>query len=299
MADVTDTIDTAAAGMTRKVGPLPAWAWAGMVVAGVTATILIRKRFAPSAEPAEPGAEGEPGDVLDELTATSAPFLPGGFVVGGGPAQATGVTGDPDLIAEPPAPPDPETNADWGQAASRFLISRGVQGTIATDAISRFLGGQTLTAQGQAVIDMAIAAVGAPPQPVPPPTVSPTPEPVPSPGGGGQADPPPKRKRPKNNSPKPAPAKVTEPAKREPAVKVVEPPKPAPKPAPNPVRQTITLGYGDTLYGLYRQVYGSAPSVAQIRAVAAFNGLSVGGPPNYFITPWRVGQAVKFPTQEP
>lgn len=287
---MADPIETAADNLTRKVGPLPAWAWAGITVAGVTTVILIRRRYlaAGGANGAEPEGDSGEGGTFDEMY--GAPSLPGGFVIGGGvPGTGSDVTGDDPTTPETPEPP--ATNADWQREAVRYLTARGVQPTLALDSVSRFLAGRTLTSQGQAIIDMALRGVGAPPQPVPPATVSPTPEPVPSPGGGGTT---PKPK------PKPAPVKtVDKPATvTKPAVRTSTP-KPPPAPKPDPVRTTVTLSYGDTLYALYRRVYGHYPSVAQVRAVAAFNGLSVGPAPNYNISPWRVGQAVKFPTQEP
>ncbi len=197
MTNVADSLGTVGDSLGNKVGPLPVWAWAGMAAAGVSAAILIRRRYRTGPAVVAPAAE--PGV---EVEGSPSPFLPGGFVIGGGPTGATGNTGPTD---PPASPARPRTNSDWQQDAQRFLIGRGYQGTVVTDALARFLSGRSLTQQGAAIIDAAIAAVGAPPQPVPPPVISPAPEPLPSPGGGGIA--------PAPRPPSPAPAPVPYPTR--------------------------------------------------------------------------------------
>lgn len=254
MTDVADSLGTVGDSLGTKVGPLPVWAWAGMAAAGVSAAILIRRRMrggsTPDAEAPEPGIEVDG-------SSTPSPFLPGGFVIGGGATQATGSTGPADT---PTAPERPRTNSDWQIDAQRFLIGRGYQGTVVTDALARFLSGRPLTPQGAAIIDAAIAAVGAPPQPVPPPTVSPTPEPVPSPGGGGST--------------------------------------PA-KPAARGTTVVSKTDQGTELYGLVQAAWGRPPSRPEWRTVAAANGLTVyrPDPARDFesVRPWRKGLTVTIP----
>lgn len=254
MSDVADSLGTVTDSLGNKVGPLPVWAWAGMAAAGVSAAILIRRRLANrgtvDAPPAEPGLDAE---------AAPSPFLPGGFVIGGGPTQATGNTGP---VEPPPAPERPRTNSDWQIDAQRFLIGRGYQGTVVTDALARFLSGRALTPQGSAIIDAAIAAVGAPPQPVPPPVVSPTPEPVGSPGGGGTTP--------------------TGPSTVRPSTTVV-----------------ARTDQGTELYGLIQTAWGRPPTRPEWRGVAAANGLDVyrPDPARDFesVRPWRKGSTYRIP----
>lgn len=202
--------------LARKVGPLPLGGWLAIAAVGVAAAIIIRRRLAANsaASSAEPALVGPDGERLDASAIAS--YTPGGFVVGGGPATATGGTPNDPTVTDPPTP---LTNSDWSAKAISYLLSRGYQGTIVVDGVERFLSGGVLTTQQQAMIDQALAAVGPPPQPVPPPVVTPEPLPVGGSGGGG-------------GTITPAPAPAPAPAPQKP-----------PPPTPYPTRPFRILRY--------------------------------------------------------
>lgn len=192
MTDLADALGDVAERAGTKVGPLPAWAWAGITAAGVGAVILIRRRSTGTvgAAPEADTAGMADTSAMSDMVAPSSPFVPGGFVIGSGPGTATGTTAsDTPNRADPTdtgsVDRSPATNSEWQQLAARYLIGRGYQPTVTADALGRYVSGRTLTRQGQAIVDEALAAIGPTPAPVPPPVVSPAPEPVPSPGGGG------------------------------------------------------------------------------------------------------------------
>jgi hypothetical protein len=80
------------------------------------------------------------------------------------------------------------TNADWGRAAVNLLVGLGVDPTTANQAIQLYLQSQTLTPDQQGSVNLAIQALGAPPQLPGPSTANPAPVVTP-PGGGGGAPP--------------------------------------------------------------------------------------------------------------
>lgn len=75
-------------------------------------------------------------------------------------------------------------NATWGVAAVNFLVGVGIDPTVANQAIQLYLNGQNLTTAQQADVNLAIEAIGPPPQ-LPGPS-SGNPPPVTNPGGGGK-----------------------------------------------------------------------------------------------------------------
>lgn len=269
--------DQIRAALSRKVGPLPLGAWLAIAAIGVVAAVAISRRRNPISAPPEPGTEVGPDTMSDEPTTGG---LPGGFVVGGGPTGATGQTGSPNGDGFLPVDTgEIATNAKWETAAARILIARGYQPTIVADALGRYMSGEILTRQQQAMIDLALIAVGPTPQPVPPPTVAPTPEPPPSGGGGGSAPTPP----PVVVAPPPVPA----------------PPPPAPAPDPVQSHTVSSTSASEYPYNLYKRYYGKYPTVAELRRWAAVNGRSVGPAPAYQISGHRVGTVYKFPKPAP
>lgn len=71
----------------------------------------------------------------------------------------------------------PTTNTQWAQLVADYLIGKGDDPTLVSNAISAYTNGQTLTTAEQAVINMALDVFGEPPEGVIP--VSTT-----APGGG-------------------------------------------------------------------------------------------------------------------
>lgn len=154
--------------LTRKLGPLPTWAWAAIPFGGYVAYAWWRSRSAP--------AVVDGGEVIpeDEIYLEGLPTVPtGGFNVAGGGSTAT------------VAPPEDtiDSNLEWGNRAVGFLISTGVSPTIAASAIGKYLYGSDipLNAQETAALNEALRKIGIPPEGVivpPATTAPPTPTPV-------------------------------------------------------------------------------------------------------------------------
>lgn len=159
--------DQIRAALTRKVGPLPVGAWLAVVAlgVGVTAAIIRRRRAAAGLDP-------EPQKADAPTTDEGNPFTPGGFTVGGlNPGTGSGIPSS----SLPSSTPEVRTNSDWETGAIRWAIAKGFTPTMASGAIAKFIGGQSLTAQEGALVDAALAANGPPPENVPPPNVETTP----------------------------------------------------------------------------------------------------------------------------
>lgn len=125
----------------KKIGPLPAGAWAVIVVAGLGIGYFINNR----------SAKKNAGPTEQQLTET-------GVGVGGGkflPIDPPSDTGDDDKL--------PETNQSWGNKAITWLIAQSFDGVVANNAVNKFLTGQTLSAQESALIAMVLAHFGPPP----------------------------------------------------------------------------------------------------------------------------------------
>lgn len=67
-----------------------------------------------------------------------------------------------------------QTNEAWAQAAKNYLISQGVDGKEASDAIDLYINAQALNNKQNAMISTVVRALGAPPQSLPPVTGQPT-----------------------------------------------------------------------------------------------------------------------------
>jgi hypothetical protein len=87
---------------------------------------------------------------------------------GGGSGTAPGSTGDSTTAGQY------ADNDAWARAAINYLVGIGVDPTAANAAIQSFLASQSLTANQQADVNLAIQRIGAPPTP-------PTPDTAPSP----------------------------------------------------------------------------------------------------------------------
>jgi hypothetical protein len=149
----------------KQIGPLPLGAWIGVVAGGLGLAWYVNRNSG--------SATSNP---IEEST---------------GIAAETGVgTGGQQFIYDPPqgGPASPtvyETNEQWGRAAILHLLSEGKDPGTSTLAVSRYLGEYSLTADQQALVSLAIAKLGPPPQlPSNPPDLpgtTPTPTPTPTP----------------------------------------------------------------------------------------------------------------------
>lgn len=166
--------ETAAAGsldfLKNKVGPLPLGVW---LVIGLGVFLYVQHRQTASThngatatdaagnqgaiDPATGFVYGSPED----LASLHGVISGGGS--GGGDSGAGG-GGDNGAGAKTYA-----TNADWGRAAVNYLVGLGIDPTVATQAIQQYLASQTLTDTQQGNVNLAIQALGPPPQ-LPPPS---------------------------------------------------------------------------------------------------------------------------------
>lgn len=128
----------------KQIGPLPLGAWV-VVVAGGLAIGWYSGAFSKK--------DADTEDMEDV-------GVPSGVGQGGVGTGWTPVDTSPDDDDDDDAPKD---NDEWYQKAARYLIARGYSGTIVTQALSKFLAAQTLTAQERAIIDIVVGAIGAPP----------------------------------------------------------------------------------------------------------------------------------------
>lgn len=156
----------------EKVGPVPAWV---LVVGGGVGLGVLALRVRSSARSAPTPAP------LDVSTSEDAPYLPGLGPMSGGsvPLYNNAITGNGSLT-------NIKTNNDWNNYALSVLIGMGYDPTIAAGALSKFLDGTTLTAQENAMVQVALSKIGPAPTPPPPPRTSspvkanPLPSPVPT-----------------------------------------------------------------------------------------------------------------------
>lgn len=122
--------------LAHRIGPMPAGAWAALVAGGLGIAYYTRSHPAASASTVDTAAAQE----LDNtVTGTSAvPYT------GSGAGEIS-------------------TNDQWQARAVTYLISQGATGTSADEAVRNYLAGNTLTASQTALIDLVLAALGAPP----------------------------------------------------------------------------------------------------------------------------------------
>jgi hypothetical protein len=173
----------------EQIGPLPVWAWIGVVGAGLIATIMKRRKAASSASPAAIStATGTAGSlpntaVFDPTTgfyhdqSTGVYYDANGNVVtpsssGGGPGYYGGGGGG---SLTGPITPVYTDNVSWQRAAESALIAKGYDPSAVHTALSNYVNGNAEDQQGNAIVSQALLAVGPPPQAVPPPmSVPPT-----------------------------------------------------------------------------------------------------------------------------
>jgi Fibronectin type III domain len=159
--------------LTRKVGPFPVWVW-GILLAG--AIYLVRRRMGAAA-----GQQTDPAGNVGTIDPAT------GYVYGSQQDQAAMAAHN--STSTDTSSPSASTvggqyadNSSWGRAAVNYLVGLGEDPTAANEAIQQYLGSQQLTPQQQAMVNLAIQGIGAPPQ-LPGPTGTPPP-PVTTPPGG-------------------------------------------------------------------------------------------------------------------
>jgi hypothetical protein len=171
--------------LTQKVGPLPLWTWA---IAGAAIYLWFRNQQQASASAsasAVPNQQTDPAGNIGTIDPATgyvygtpedlAALAANNAGSGGGSAGATSTSGG-QAYAD---------NNSWGIAAVNYLVGLGIDATTANQAIALYLSSQPLTTAQQGDVNLAIQALGPPPQLPGPTTNNPPPVTNPPPGGGG------------------------------------------------------------------------------------------------------------------
>lgn len=141
--------DNPLAAVTSKAGHLPPVAWVGVVGAGLALGLILRKRTSSSTTP---------------VAVASGPTVAG--VV---PVDTVGLA---QSAANAVTQGAPTTNLEWQNQAITRMVAAGQDPAVTQSAITKFLGGLELTPQEAAIVKMAIAALGPPPEGAPPITTT-------------------------------------------------------------------------------------------------------------------------------
>ena len=164
MSNVTEAL-------TRKLGPLPAWAY-GL---GLGLGIVGYRRWKDRKTAAAP-VTAEDQAAADLQAAQSTGSAPGDYVPGsvGGyqiPAALANAGGQPyvDQSSAQASQGGPGDNAAWKSQAVERLVGRlGYDPTGTADALENYLQGSPINAQQESIVGAAIRALGVPPDGAPP-----------------------------------------------------------------------------------------------------------------------------------
>lgn len=132
--------------LTKQIGPLPAGMWLVVIGGGLFVGYMVNKNMA-KASTEEPSSQ--------QLTETGV-GTGGGQLVYDAPQSGSGDS-------------TPDTNAAWGRRAVNYLVGTGVQATTAENAVNKYLQGHSLSIAEKALVNLASAAIGTPPESVPVP----------------------------------------------------------------------------------------------------------------------------------
>lgn len=152
---------------TKKIGPLPGWGWAAIVVGGAWGFHLYKTKYGVGT-----AATAAPSTADPSATST-------GYAGGGGQNDA-GITpgGSGSVAQSPTGSPAVTTNAQWARATADGMIAGGSNPTDVTNALSNYLNGRSLNATQQAIVNMALTHYGSPPEGIVSVVAAPAPKPV-------------------------------------------------------------------------------------------------------------------------
>jgi nucleoid-associated protein YgaU len=240
--------------LTRKIGPLPAWAYAVLIAGAAWAVYLYRKSHAKNTPAPTVGTEGVPTDSASD----SQIAFPGQYL---GTIDSTGVSAGGSTGGTTVAGTTPLTsNSQWFATATNWLTAQGYDAATVQQALNNFLLGEQASAQDRALYNLAVAQFGVPPEGVP---LQPTSPPPVTPGlPGGSTAPPgtPAPPSPPTPAPPPPPAPVP-PAPQQRTFVVTK------YPAPGSSLWSIAqIEYGDgnkwpTIYNANRAIIGNNPNL--------------------------------------
>lgn len=135
---------------TKKIGPLPGFAWVLIIVGAAYGVYWFRKRGQASTGT---GSAALATPVMDSTGFTSAGPAPGANNYSG--AVQTFPVGQPAV----------STNAMWAKSVTDFLVGTGhYSGTDVSNALSKYLGGQALSDAEKAIVDTAVKQFQTPPE---------------------------------------------------------------------------------------------------------------------------------------
>lgn len=221
----------------KQVGPLPMGAWIALVGGGLGIAIYMRNRANSS----------------DVVYANDTSSIPGVGVGGvgaftptdGGTSPETGSVGI-------------QSNAQWAQAAFTYLVATGADASFVDKTLRDYLQGVGLNLQGNALVSLALAKLGLPPEPLPDAPALPG---------------------------KPAPTPAKPPAKTPVRTPVKPPVKTTPKRVVKPQPRTYIVLPGDSLWKIAARYYGAG---AQWPSIYNANRSVIGGNPNVIHTGMRL-----------
>jgi len=162
----------------KQIGPLPAGIWVGVVAAGVGISYVVNRKAKGSS-----GASAPATDALTSATDGAFGSLPAGTNLGGLVTLPSGVpAGQVSYVGVPGAGSTNTTitdNNSWYRQATNMLLAKGYDAGLVDTALRAYLSGAALTAAQQAVVNLALQLLGAPPFPVvSAPVTNPTPTPT-------------------------------------------------------------------------------------------------------------------------
>lgn len=146
-----------------KIGPLPVYAWGGLIGLGAVGFMYWRSSKAASTA-AAPAADTSAA-TTDSIDGAFTP----GTTSGSGTASDVTDTGTSDTSALP-------TNQTWLSQGVAFLSGAGVSALNAQRNLSDYLNGITLTASQAASIEPWLSKAGLPPEGAPTPHILPAPK---------------------------------------------------------------------------------------------------------------------------
>lgn len=152
--------------LTEKIGGVPVWGIGVGLALLIIGVIWYRNKVA--AEAAATNAAdttSADGTTADDTSS-----------VNGNPIDEF-LSSDPTNSAYPvgltaQGTPAPITNAQWSRLALDELIAKGDDPTLVSNALSKYLSGETLSAAEQGIVNLALQVFGAPPEGVIPVSVS-------------------------------------------------------------------------------------------------------------------------------
>lgn len=130
---------------TAKLGPLPVWAWGAIIGLLLLAFVWFSRS----------GGSTAATDTASGTTdAEASPLFP---------SSSNTVPSDTDTTAGS-TDTTTSTNSYWLTQGSAFAVSRGYSPTAAIAALTKWLNGDTITADEQRIVDAVVKQIGAPPE---------------------------------------------------------------------------------------------------------------------------------------